>query len=369
MSLWERLLGVWRDDSVSRIYTRIPPDRADGGFGGESLIPQESYVRMMLTEMRIQNLREGWRNYYPAVHSFSKISYANSVKEVPYVAGPGQLNDLDPTRLDRVINVNHVLLGPLPYLGGQVEVLTGLFSVSEQDYAKQLLGVLGSISSVAGVQPLQTALNFLDPLKQGIEGLLNLGDFRLEIGYHDTFVTGAPPEVENGLSTGYIAVIDAETDQRTIDSLCVKGGHLRRMEGSSLTDIHEDFLLLKIEGPQKFEDWQRLPLLLETSNAAVTAAINGNAAEIDRTKKAFSQIVLTSPDLIQTDKVRLIEGLRTTMKQIQDSQEVPTLIDLTGSDTDVNESVRALFLADAPTIQEARMMDLTESLDAFERGS
>jgi hypothetical protein len=57
MSLWERLLGVWRDDSVSRIYTRIPPDRADGGFGGESLIPQESYVRMMLTEMRIQNLR------------------------------------------------------------------------------------------------------------------------------------------------------------------------------------------------------------------------------------------------------------------------------------------------------------------------
>ncbi|RZM18123.1 MAG: hypothetical protein EOO88_41565, partial [Pedobacter sp.] len=67
------------------------------------------------------------------------------------VTAPTAMRDLDPNRLDRIIQSNYRLMGPVPYVGGDIRVEIGLLSVASADLAAPYLQLLETLSDKAGV--------------------------------------------------------------------------------------------------------------------------------------------------------------------------------------------------------------------------
>jgi hypothetical protein len=149
----------------------------------EALQAEGAYVSIFLRSVRIVNVRKGWNKFYPVVHSYISLPHlSGKVAEFQAVTSPSHLAELDADHLDRVINLNHRLLGPVPYRGGDLTCEIGLFSVKSSDLAKPFLGVLETMASVAGVSYAALAQPFIAPLKKGVELLTGFGHklFRAE---------------------------------------------------------------------------------------------------------------------------------------------------------------------------------------------
>jgi hypothetical protein len=57
------------------------------------------------------------------------------------------------------------LAGPVPYLGGAIELEVGLFAIKEKDLAEPYLDFLQSVGELAGISFVTPALNLIRPLK------------------------------------------------------------------------------------------------------------------------------------------------------------------------------------------------------------
>ena len=80
------------------------------------------------------------------------------------------------------------MLGPVPYRGGDIGLEVGLFSIKSADLAKPYLSLMEDISNKAGVSMINTALQFAEPLKNGINLLVGGDvDTLLEIGISNTY--------------------------------------------------------------------------------------------------------------------------------------------------------------------------------------
>ena len=120
-------------------------------------------------------------------------AWVNSLISVPHLSGakaefnvittPAFLENIDAAHIDRVIQLDQRLLGPIPYRGGQLALEIGLFSIKSVDLAAPYLEVLEAMSKQAGVAFINAALPFAGPLKTGINLLVGGGDNSpLEIG-------------------------------------------------------------------------------------------------------------------------------------------------------------------------------------------
>ena len=66
------------------------------------------------------------------------------------------------------------LLGPVPYVGGDIQAEVGLFSVASGDLTGPYLKLLDLLSQAATVSFIGLALPFVEPIKQGINALRRL---------------------------------------------------------------------------------------------------------------------------------------------------------------------------------------------------
>lgn len=63
------------------------------------------------------------------------------------VAGPLKLNGVDANNLENVIKLNYPMTTLLPFRGGVVEILAGLFAMKGKDFLQSFLGVMEEFSS------------------------------------------------------------------------------------------------------------------------------------------------------------------------------------------------------------------------------
>ena len=71
---------------------------------------------------------------------------------------------------------------PAPYVGGDLEIEVGLFSVPSSDLAAPYLSLLENLSTTAGVSFISAALPFAGPILQGVKLLTGGNKVVLEIG-------------------------------------------------------------------------------------------------------------------------------------------------------------------------------------------
>jgi hypothetical protein len=99
-----------------------------------------------LKEMFLRTSRRLWRKFYPMLHAFTR----HGAVEEHTVVGPGQLRELGDTNLDRLVNLNQRVAGPIPFSGEDVSLVVGLYAIPGADASKALIDTVGNVAQLAG---------------------------------------------------------------------------------------------------------------------------------------------------------------------------------------------------------------------------
>jgi hypothetical protein len=99
-----------------------------------------------------------------------------SIASIQTVLSPDFLRNLDPKRIENVLQIDQTIFGPVPYIGTKVSFETGVFAVKHADLAAPFLTCLTQLASAGGVALISAAKPFIDPIKSGIELLTGRQD-------------------------------------------------------------------------------------------------------------------------------------------------------------------------------------------------
>lgn len=291
------LLDIFRKESEHLSWRRLDDNRVMERSSGESIAPNDSYVQVRLAEMYVGRSRTLWRKFSPLVHAF--VNYNG--EELHSVAGPGELQELGEHNLDRVIVLNVRLAGPIPYTGGELRVITGLYSVAREDAAAALVSTIGALSVFAGPQAAAGA-QIVSLVKNGVDSILGLGTTKLRLGVNDTFGGGNP------LRSGFHVGIGAAEATVPFQSLWLRDGRLVNGQTLLLAEPYtgNDYFVLQVERLARRADWPGLPGMAEFE-AEFKTIIAGEKtrpeklAELAAVWPRFSETLVNAPQLTRYD--------------------------------------------------------------------
>lgn len=297
MSFWT---DIWKTPAKDWTYYELPPEKTPTKLVHTKVAPQDGYLNIWLQSFRITNVRKGLKNFYGTVHSFIFLPILDSDKpaEFQVATTPGQLKNLDAQNLDHILVLNHRLLGPIPYRGGDVEIEIGLFSIKEADLAGPFLSVLESMSKMAGVSFISTALPFAGPLKDGINLLSGAeSDSILEIGLSRVY---SPAE------TGYFAIMRA--DKGMVDTAKLRiDDHYHLVDDASGDPISEyPYLVFRAEVSKQRDDWFLIPDLASAHRSLRKEVKDGVLEKINEAFAVFRRTAMACPDLLLVDAKRIV---------------------------------------------------------------
>lgn len=257
----------------------------------------EAYITINLRSLRILNVRKLTTKFYGVVHSSISLNHLSGDEAAfQTVTVPNALRRIDPENLDRIIQINNSLLGPIPYRGGTVKMELGLFSVKESDLAAPFIDILETMASQAGVSIVSTALPFLGPLKKGIDAIIGTAnDSILEIGLSTNF---DPPK------NGWYLVMRARKQDIDISKLRVTTPDFRLVNVDT-NHLVQDFpyMIFTINQSKQRPDWFKLPDLVKPYQELQASVRKGDYNAANELLITFKRIVLTCNDLIEKDAI------------------------------------------------------------------
>jgi hypothetical protein len=219
---------------------------------------------------------------------------------------PSRLQDVDPAHLDRHLQLNHRLLGPVPYTGGDLQIELGLFSIGSSALTGPYLQLLGELADAATVTFFGAAAPFAEPLRRGIHALATSGDIaHLEIGLSATW---ARPR------RGSIVVARAPRLDSTKFSIDARDGRLLDADDDAVTDF--PYLVLDVSTSPTRDDWSAIPELTTAYGEVQREYRNGDVERTEQAMTAFRRIALTCRDLLFDDALLLVEKLDQRYEQM-----------------------------------------------------
>jgi hypothetical protein len=355
------ILDSLRDFFVKKgqhlFWKRLPAQQVHGGYQEEPIENDQAYFVLRVKEMYLQHTRVLWRKFYPMLHG--SVKYGS--KEEVSVTGPGQLKELGDSNLDRVINLNHRVAGPIPFKGDDVTVVVGLYAVPGQDATKALIDTVGKLAALGGVA-LGQALEITNIVKVGVEGILGLGQTSLSLGVEDTFYKGNP--FRSGLYVG----ISAPSTEINLNELWLRDGQLVKgrdpIIGKPYVDY--DYMILEVERRPSREDWPSLPVIAEFNEqfAAVmrdsSLEVKGKRARLKDLWPQFTQAVAESPHLISADRAQIEVSVSTDLTNRLDAIENNNPFETKAWG---NEAVRSKPPTEFDFIDVPDYLDLKDSVD------
>jgi hypothetical protein len=318
MTVIESLRDFFVKKGQRLFWKRLPVIQIHGGYQEEPIENDQAYFVLRVKEMYLEHTRVLWRKFYPMLHG--SVNYGS--KEDVSVTGPGQLKELGESNLERVINLNHRLAGPIPYRGDDVTVVVGLYAVPGQDATKALIDTVGKLAALGGVA-LGQALEVTNVIKSGVEGILGMAQTSLSLGVEDTFYKGNP--FRSGLYVG----ISAPASEINLNELWLKEGQLVKgrdpIVGKPYVDY--DYMILEVERRPNREDWPGLPNIADFNDqfAAVmrdsVLDVKGKRARLKDLWPQFLQAIAESPHLISADRAQIEISVSTELKNRLDAME------------------------------------------------
>jgi hypothetical protein len=302
MSFTDAVGSLFMARSKQLCWLRLADDHVvERNYRAEPIRPNEAYVVLRLREMSLGYARKLWRKYYPVLHGFTQ----HGGHEENQLIGPGQLKDLSESNLDRVINLNQRLAGPIPYTGGDLSLVVGLYSVPAGDAAKALIQTVGNLAGLAGLAVGQLP-QLAQAVKAGVESIFQLNDCQLQLGVRDTFPGGKP------LTTGVFVGIAAPRNEILDFELWLDQARLVKGEDpmAGVPYTAHDYLVLELERRTHREDWATLPGItgFEKKFSDVmrgTASPKDKRAQLSALWPEFIQALADSRDLIPPDRQRI----------------------------------------------------------------
>jgi hypothetical protein len=270
---------------------------------GFPLEPRKHYLTVLLRALRLVNVRRGLSKFHGVVHSYATLPHygvTDGLARFHKVSTPDKLKDLDAANLDRVLQLDIPLLGPIPYVGGRLEWQIGLLAIKAADLAAPYLKLLDQLSTVAGVSFIKAAIPFVEPIKQGVELLTGTaGNAVLEAGLEKGF---GPP------LTGWYLVIRAPRDEVRETNYKVDPYDYRLLDSNDREVRNHSYMLVSLSASTQRTDIPLLPDLREAHEEIYTLLLKVKNAEL--AEKAMEQFRLRarmSPDLLEEDAERVIQ--------------------------------------------------------------
>lgn len=263
--------------------------------------PEKHYLRVWLRSARINDIRHWTSKVHATVHGrFVCIDLLQGQREVMSVVAPDKaFEEMDPRHLDRFIVVNQPLLGPVPYRG-QLTMDVALFSVAATDLAKPYLDLLAELTKTASVGFLTQVQSFVEPLRRGAETLFfNKNRAHLEIGLN---LTDAQLRIGN--------IVVARVPKGTCDpqDLHLDPQDYRLLDKDGKPSTSFPYMILGVEESTERADYAIIPEIRTGWESVRQTASEGRTVE--EVRQRFDQLrraIYLSPDLIQTDKKRIVE--------------------------------------------------------------
>jgi hypothetical protein len=296
MSLWR---DIWQDNIRDWSFQPMAAEQVPDKLEHRTIKEGSAYLKVFLRAIRLANLRAKAARFCMAVHSNISVSdLHNNRVEFQVVTTPPELKDGHSTSLDTVVPLNFRLLGPVPYRGGEVKIEIGLFSVKPAESSGPFIDVLEKVSSTAGVSFTSTASRFVEPLKTGIRLLAGGGDSStLEIGVSTTM-----PQAE----TGYFLLLPVRAVTATIATTRItKDCRLVDSSGKTISDY--PYLVMAFEESKHRDDWFGIPEVVSHYKQLQQEVQVGDTQTVKEAFAAFEKTVLTCPDLLSDDAIRLVE--------------------------------------------------------------
>jgi hypothetical protein len=295
----------WKDIFYEKgshlFWRRIPDDHVVGMASGQTIDADQAYFVLRLTEMYLGHSRTLWRKSYPLVHGFTGYNGA----EEHSVAGPAQLQELGGRNLDKVIVVNSRLAGPIPFTGGEVSLLVGLWSVPGDDAAKALVTTVGALSGLLGGvgTPVTQVVNIV---KSSVESVLSLDKTTLRLAVGDTFFS------DNPLRAGFHVGIATPAPSVEIERLWLRDGTLVTGADPMVARPYDehDYFVIQVERREIRDDWPALPGIRELNEqfGAVMGTSEPVAHKRDRLAKlwpGFIQALAASTEITDAHAKKL----------------------------------------------------------------
>lgn len=250
------------------------------------------------------NVRRGLKKFYGAVHSFMEIPHRSQEKaQFNVVTAPDALKNIDAGNVDRVVSMNHRLLGPVPYAGGDLDIQVGLFSIASSDLAAPYLSLLESLSKNAGVSFMSAAVPFAGPILEGMKLLAGSDkDSILEIGLSDT---QKPPR------QGYLVAIRATRDELNPKELKLNPPDFQLLDAAGTPLTAFPYFVLEVRAERERSDWFMIPEIKEAYKQIQELYRTDKAADTKEAVNRFRRIALTCNDLLTQDAEQLVKKVDT----------------------------------------------------------
>lgn len=306
---------IFRKKSEDWFYARLSPEQASG-VDNKVVKANEEYVHILLKSMRLVNIRQGLSKFYPVLHSYISLFHKKGLMaEFNTITTPQNLGEMDAKNLDRIINFNQRLLGPIPYRGGDLKLEVGLFSIKSADLARPFLDLLNGISDLSGVSYIATAASYIGLLKQGINLLTS--------GSDESILEIALDQVFNPLQTGYYVVMRAPKEIITAGNLILSEQDYRLVTKQGMPIKDYPYFVFQIFTTSTRDDWFMIPEISKAYEELGESMEQGNEENVKLNFQIFKRKVLTSKDLLFAHAKAIIEAVGKEVQSFEVLMEEP----------------------------------------------
>jgi hypothetical protein len=290
--LWEQVKDQFVKEADHLVRVFLPE------AGSTPLVPNDSYLRVYLSELFLANEREWGGDRIPAVQASVKLLFGGprpqtfaTLIQPAVTTGHGSFED-------------YLLTEWLPYRGQPVELEAALYEIAGKNNLLTAISIVSEFASLV-TPPVSAALAVIDKVATGIEKVIEANAKDPALVLHGT-LSGAD------LRPGWLAVVRATEKEVPSGSLSLNAAGRLSKDGARLTGY--DYMVLRIEGTGAREDW-RTPDLDAAIGAALYAKSVGRPEEYEQRRAEALGKIWLSPDFTPPQRKQLALAVRQELDQ------------------------------------------------------
>jgi hypothetical protein len=287
-------------DNLLRGRAKLQVEEYVGGRG-PAVAANREYLTVDVSALWITHVRKGLTKFYGAVHGSVQVPHeTGETREFQAFDAIADAKELDAGHLDRIVQGPYRLLDSVPYRGKGINVRIALFSIKSADLAAPYIGLLKSVSDVAGVAFVSQATPLVNVIHAGVSALA--GSDSLEIGRHGLF---------EPVYTGYYAVVRADPEKLPPNKLEFDADtRILSFDGKAVVD--HPYFVLKITASPTRDYWYDIPDV-KMAFSRMKEQFSRTPHEINKNLEAFDAFQVAaslSPDLLEDHAKNLVEDVR-----------------------------------------------------------
>lgn len=307
--LLSELIDKARHHAAVRDETVALPGKPAGQAGAAA-----GYFQLRLSEMRLTDSRRWFSEIVPATFFLADFTYGKDQVRHPFFVSNGLLSGL-PGGVDggklRTNFRNTLVLGPTPYMGGDVALFVGLFQTTIDDRLKSAFSILEKLFGAFAPGAMSSYLKLAEQLAGEISACLGDTDLKCLLADRSVIGTHAMPD------TGYLAYLRASGKPVNKEGLTVEDDTLMRKVGDKLVAVDDtDFCLVKVEQMAQRNDYASMAFHA-TFEEARKKMLARQTVEAQALMLECAYQVLGSPDLSEDHKAQLIEFYQAKLLAVQ----------------------------------------------------